>query len=121
MLDIEKLLREGKTLDEIGDLVSAEMNAAQKKIDAEQEALKAELEKEEKLKVSREKAIAALKEYFSIVLGEEVSEDIVRAAIESVESWMPSFDKKGKRVTVSLNDPKDSWAALKMLSELAFE
>ena len=37
MLDIEKLLREGKSLDEIGNLVSAELNAAQEKIDAENE------------------------------------------------------------------------------------
>ena len=38
MLDIEKLLREGKSLDEIGNLVSKELNAAQTKIDAEKEA-----------------------------------------------------------------------------------
>lgn len=120
MLDIEKLLREGKTLEEIGDLVSAEMNAAQKKIDEEQEALKAEIEKDKKLKVAREKAIAAFQEYFSIVLGEEVSEDIVRAALESVESWMPMFDKKGK-IRISLNDPAEGWAALKMLSDIAFK
>ena len=37
MLDIEKLLREGKTLEEIGDLVSKELNDAQSKIDSEKE------------------------------------------------------------------------------------
>ena len=35
MLDIEKLMREGKTLEEIGDLVSKELNDAQSKIDNE--------------------------------------------------------------------------------------
>lgn len=121
MLDIEKLLREGKTLDEIGNLITAEMDAAQKKIDAEQEALKAEIERDKKLKEAREKAIAAFKEYFSIALGEEVSEDIIRAALESVESWMPMFDNKGKKIRISLNDPAEGWAALKMLSDIAFK
>ena len=121
MLDIEKLMREGKTLEEIGQLISEEMNAAQKKIDAEQEAKKAQAEKEQKLKDAREFAVAALKDYFSITLGEEVSEDIIRAALESVESWMPMFDSKGKKFRISLNDPAEGWAALRMLSDIAFK
>ena len=40
MLDIEKLIREGKSLEEIGNLVTDEMNAAQKKIDKEREEAK---------------------------------------------------------------------------------
>ena len=60
MLDIEKLMREGKSLEEIGKLVTDEMNAAQTKIDAEREA--ARIAAEKKAKAAEE---ALLKMYVS--------------------------------------------------------
>ena len=99
MLDIEKLMREGKTLDEIGKMVTDEMNAAQTKIDAEKEAARIAAEKkakaaEEAKKASkrktdaREAAVAALSDYFTLVLpyGKEVDmKTVVGEAIDSLE------------------------------------
>ena len=99
MLDIEKLMREGKTPDEIGKMVTDEMNAAQTKIDAEREAAHIAAEKkakaaEEAKKASkrktdaREAAVAALADYFTLVLpnGKEVDmKGIVEEALDSLE------------------------------------
>ena len=99
MLDIEKLMREGKSLEEIGKLVTDEMNAAQIKIDAEKEAERIAAEKkakaaEEAKKASkrktdaREAAVAALADYFALVLpyGKEVDmKAVVGEALDSLE------------------------------------
>ena len=99
MLDIEKLMREGKSLEEIGKMVTNEMNAAQTKIDAEREAARIAAEKkakaaEEARKASkrktdaREAAVAALADYFTLVLpgGKEIDmEAIVGEALDSLE------------------------------------
>lgn len=75
MLDIEKLLREGKTYNEIERMVAAQMHEAQKKIDKEKEAEAAAKQFEEKRKVAREKAVAALKEYFALECSETTKEE----------------------------------------------
>ena len=94
MLDIEKLMREGKSLDEIGKMVTDEMNAAQTKIDAERIAAEKKAKAEEAKKASkrkadaREAAIAALSDYFTLVLpkGKEVDmKEIVGEALDSLE------------------------------------
>ena len=99
MLDIEKLMREGKSLEEIGKMVTDEMNAAQTKIDAEKEAARIAAEKkaraaEEAKKASkrkadaREAAVAALLDYFTLVLpnGKEVDmKKIVNETFNSLE------------------------------------
>ena len=99
MLDIEKLMREGKSLEEIGKMVTDEMNAAQTKIDAEKEAARIAAEKkakaaEEARKASkrktdaREAAVAALADYFTLVLpgGKEIDmKAVVGEALDSLE------------------------------------
>ena len=99
MLDIEKLIREGKSLEEIGKLITDEMNAAQTKIDAEKEAARIAAEKkakaaEEAKRASkrktdaREAAVAALADYFTLVLpnGKEVDmKAVVGEALDSLE------------------------------------
>ena len=80
MLDIEKLLREGKTYNEIERMVAAQMHEAQKKIDKEKEAEAATKQFEEKRKVAHEKAVAVLKEYFALVV-ENVKEEDVDSAL----------------------------------------
>ena len=113
MLDIEKLMREGKSLEEIGKLVTDEMNAAQTKIDAEREAARIAAEKkakaaEEARKASkrktdaREAAVAALADYFTLVLpnGKEVDmKGIVGEALDSLEETI----KLMSNVTVKYN------------------
>jgi fructose 1,6-bisphosphatase len=116
MLDIEKMLREGKSLSEIGDAVSKELNSAQTKIDAETEAARIAAEKkakaaEEAKKASkrktdaREAAVAALSDYFTLVLphGKEVNmKEIVDEALDSFEEGM----KLMSNVTVQVNGSK---------------
>jgi hypothetical protein len=95
MLDIEKLMREGKTLDEIGKMVTDAMNAAQTKIDAERIAAEKKAKAAEEAKKAsqrktdaREAAVAALSDYFTLVLprGKEVDmKEIVGEALDSLE------------------------------------
>ena len=113
MLDIEKLMREGKSLDEIGKMVTDEMNAAQTKIDAEKEAARIAAERkakaaEEAKKASkrktdaREAAVAALADYFALVLpnGKEIDmKGIVNEALDSLEETI----KLMSNVTVKYN------------------
>ena len=99
MLDIEKLMREGKSPDEIGKMVTDEMNAAQTRIGAEQATARLAAERkaraaEEAKKASkrktdaREAAVAALADYFTLVLpnGKEIdTKGIVNEALDSLE------------------------------------
>lgn len=96
MLDLEKLLREGKTLEEIGDIVSKELNTAQSKIDEEEKKKKEEETKKkaaraaakikkENVRAAREVAVSALQKYFSLVFEENISEDIVRSSFADIE------------------------------------
>ena len=83
MLDIEKLLREGKTYNEIERMVAAQMHEAQNKIDKEKEAEAAAKQLEEKRKAARKRAVAALKEYLPLVV-ENVKEEDVDNAVTAV-------------------------------------
>lgn len=113
MIDIEKLLREGKTLDEIGTIVSKELNTAQTKIDEEAKAKKkaeedkkkaaeAATQAEKTLKQKREAVVAALTSYISYLLGEEISEDIIRVGVMDIESSVDIL----KNIKTSLNEDK---------------
>jgi hypothetical protein len=111
MLDIEKLMREGKSLEEIGKMVTDEMNAAQTKIDAEKEAAriaaekKAEAKKASKRKAdAREAVVAAFSTYLTLVLGEEIHEDIIRTAIVDLEQSIDTI--KNLKVSVNGNEFK---------------
>jgi FKBP-type peptidyl-prolyl cis-trans isomerase len=87
MLDIEKLMREGKSLSEIGDLVTEEMNKVQAKLDKEQEAQAAAAQLEEKRSKAKAKAVKALKDYLNLTVGdvsEKDAEDQVDSALISV-------------------------------------
>ena len=113
MLDIEKLMREGKTLDEIGKMVTDAMNAAQKKIDAEKATARLAAERkaraaEEAKKASkrktdaREAAVAALADYFTLVLpgGKEIDmKAVVGEALDSLEETI----KLMSNVTIRYN------------------
>ena len=113
MLDIEKLMREGKSLDEIGKMVTDEMNAAQLKIDAEKEAERIAAEKkakaaEEARKASkrkadaREAAVAALADYFTLVLPNGKEVDMKAVVSESLDSLEETI-KMMSNITVRYN------------------
>lgn len=96
MLNFEELLRQGKTLEEIGTMVTDELNAAQLKLKEEEEKKRAEEAKKkaakaaakikkEHIRVAREEAVSALQKYFSLVFEEDISEDIIRSSFADIE------------------------------------
>ena len=102
MLDIEKLMREGKSPDEIGQMVTDEMNAAQSKIDAEKEAEAEAAKASERKTDAREAAVAAFSTYIALVLGEEIPEDVIRTAMIELEQSIEAI--KNLAVSVKGND-----------------
>ena len=92
------------------DAFMKELNATQKEVDQKKEAerlaaekAKAEAEvaakKEETLNHYREAVVAAFTSYITLVLGEEISEDIVRASIVELEESIAAI----KKIRVSVN------------------
>ena len=66
-LDIYELIKEGKTFEEIADVIQEEYNAAEKKVEEERIAAEAEQKKQAFINDTRETAITAMTEYFTLV------------------------------------------------------
>lgn len=66
-LDIYQLIKEGKTFEEIADVIQEEYNAAEKRVEEERIAAEAEQKKQELYNNAREAAIAAMTEYFALI------------------------------------------------------
>lgn len=66
-LDIYQLIKEGKTFEEIADVIQEEYNAAEKRVEDERIAAEAEQKKQEAIRDARDAAIAAMTEYFALV------------------------------------------------------
>lgn len=81
------------------DAFMKDLNEAQKKADEQLAKEKAEAEAKETLVKYRETAIAAFIPYISYLLGEEISEDSVRAGITEMEESIDTL----KKIKVSLN------------------
>ena len=81
------------------DAFMKDLNEAQKKADEQLAKEKKEAEANEVLKQKREAAVAALTPYISHLLGEEVSEDIIRAGAMEIEKTVDSL----KKISVSIN------------------
>ena len=87
-----------------------ELNATQKEVDQKKEAERLEAQKqkeaaeaaakkEETLRNAREAVVAAFTSYITLVLGEELSEDIVRASVVELEESINAI----KKIKVSVN------------------
>ena len=92
------------------DAFLVELNATQKEVDQKKEAerleaqkkkeaMEAATKKKETLNHYREAVVAAFTSYLTLVLGEEISEDIVRAAIVELEESIAAI----KKIKVSVN------------------
>ena len=92
------------------DAFLVELNATQKEVDQKKEAERLEAQKqketaeaaakkEETLRNAREAVVAAFTSYITLVLGEEISEDIVRASIVELEESIAAI----KKIRVSIN------------------
>lgn len=66
-LDIYQLIKEGRTFEEIADVIQEEYNAAEKRVEDERIAAEAEQKKQEAIRDARDAAIAAMTEYFALV------------------------------------------------------
>lgn len=66
MIDVEKLLREGKTSDEILQMLTKDIEEANLKFEKEKEAKKVEALKQEQLKDACAKAAAALQAVYDL-------------------------------------------------------
>ena len=92
------------------DAFLVELNATQKEVDQKKEAKRLEAQKqkeaaeaaakkEETLRNAREAVVAAFTSYITLVLGEEISEDIVRASVVELEESIDAI----KKIRVSIN------------------
>ena len=69
MIDVEKLIREGKTEEDILKLLKSNIETANLKIDKEREAAKIEALKKEQLNEAKAKATAALQAVYDLTGG----------------------------------------------------
>ena len=69
MIDVEKLLREGKTEEDILKLLSGEVETANLKLEKEREAAKIEALKQKQLKDAKAQAEAALQAVYDLADG----------------------------------------------------
>ena len=82
-MKIYELLKSGKSVDEIIDLVNQDIDVAQAKMEEERKEAEAAKLKEEQLEEARVNAVTALKDYLAIAnpdLPESYIESIVRVA-----------------------------------------
>lgn len=103
--DIYSHLKNGGDPQVLHDAFLKELNAAQKKVDAEAEAEKAKA-KEQKAKVqARKAAVAALSNYFTLVLPESIDKngDNMKKLIEEALDSLEETIKLVENVTIKVN------------------
>lgn len=106
MIDAYELLKQGKSIDEINEIIAAELNAANTKLAEEEEAAAAEAKKEAYIKEAREAAVAALTEYFALV-NPDVTEKIITSVLSTLESVKIKTGKKGTSIWGGFSDWAD--------------
>lgn len=84
-LDIYKLVKEGKSFEDIAKIISNEYDAAEKKVEEERIAAEAEQKKQEAIKEAREAAIAAMTEYFTLV-NPTIDKDICGSVLNALDN-----------------------------------
>ena len=97
MIDAYELLKQGKSIDEINEIIAAELNAANTKLAEEEEAAAAEAKKEAYIKEAREAAVTALTEYFALV-NPNVTEKVITSVLSTLESVKIKNTNKGTAV-----------------------
>lgn len=97
MIDAYELLKQGKSIDEINEIIAAELNAANTKLAEEEEAAAAEAKRKETVSYARENAVTALTEYFALV-NPNVTEKIITSVLSTLESIKLKNTKNGTAV-----------------------
>ena len=97
MIDAYELLKQGKSIDEINEIIAAELNAANTKLAEEEEAAAAEAKKKETIDSARKAAVAALTKYFALV-NPAVTEKMITSVLSSLESVKIRTGRRGATV-----------------------
>lgn len=102
-LDMYKLIKEGKSFEDIAEIIQNEYNAAEKKVEEERIAAEANQKKEEAIKEAREAAIAAMTEYFALV-NPTIDKDTCVSVLSMLDNTKITIssrtDGKSRRVTL---------------------
>jgi len=110
-LDMYELIKEGKSSEEIAEIVTNEYNAAEKRVEEERIAAEAEQKKQEAITEKHDIAVAALKEYLALVnpgLEENVAQELVDLATHLKYVKVRGSDVRGKS-RMSLLDALWKW------------
>lgn len=113
MIDVEKLIREGKSEEDILKLLKGDIETANLKIDKEKEAKKIEALKKEQLKDAIAQAEAALQAVYDLT-GGKITVYILNGKVQVLVDEKP--DSRGRNVNSwkygnsILNDILDIWS-----------
>lgn len=97
MIDAYELLKQGKSTDEISEIIAEELNAAKNKLAKEEEAIAAEAKKQETIDSARKAAVAALIDYFALV-NPNITEGVISSVLSTLESVKIKKAKNGTAV-----------------------
>lgn len=110
-LDIYKLMKEGKSTEEINELVQNELDAAAAKVEEERIAAEAEAKKQEIRTKLLEDAVTATKEYFAIV-NPCISEEVIKGWFDIMEhTKYVSFGDRGNKRDKRMSFWDNFWRA----------
>lgn len=112
MIDAYELLKQGKSIDEINEVIAAELNAANAKLAEEEEAAAAETKKKEAIDSARKAAVAALTEYFALV-NPSIDEKMITSVLSTLER--AKITVKPERGIRSKTSVFDDWADIMSL------
>ena len=107
-LDIYQLLKEGKSFEEIADVIQDEYNAAEKRVEEERIAAEAEQKKQEAIQDARDAAIAAMTEYFALV-NPTINKDICGSVLNMLDNIKVTVSTSRADGTGRKMDLVDSW------------
>ena len=93
------------------DAFMKDLNEAQKKADEQLAKEKEKAQAKEKMKDAREAVVTALAAYISLLLEEEVSEDIIRTGIIEIENSIDAL----KKISVNEESVKSIFDILNLL------
>lgn len=105
-LDIYELIKEGKSFEDIAEIIQNEYNAAEKRVEEERIAAEAEQKKQAFINGAREAAIAAMTEYFTLVnptINKEVCESVL-SMLDNVKVTVSTSRTDGKSRKMDLVD-----------------
>lgn len=105
-LDIYELIKEGKSFEDIAEIIQNEYNAAEKRVEEERIAAEAEQKKQETIKDARDAAIAAMTEYFALVnptINKEICESVL-SMLDNVKVTVSTSRTDGKSRKMDLVD-----------------